>query len=155
MNWNEIFTYREGYIYWKISTARCIRVGDIANCMGSNGYLRVNVYKRSYPVHRIIYEMHNGAIEPEMQIDHLDGNPLNNEINNLRAVPVNINQRNRKLSCVNTSGVVGVCFNKRKRKWKAYIFREHLGWYKDFVSACEARIVAEVSTGGFHTRHGT
>ena len=46
------------------------------------------------------------------QIDHIDGNPLNNKAENLRACTRSINGRNRKRHCDNTSGISGVRFLK-------------------------------------------
>ena len=62
-------------------------------------------------------------------IDHIDGNPLNNRITNLRWSTITQNNINSRLRCDNTSGFKGITRNhhgwsaeytidgKRKRKW--------------------------------------
>ncbi len=58
-------------------------------------------------VHRIIWVLLNGSIDPDMVIDHKDGNAFNNNILNLKPKTHGDNSRNRKYKTTNT-GVVGV-----------------------------------------------
>ena len=57
-------------------------VGYVTNM----GYLRVGIGKKKYLNHRLVYECFNGLIEDGLVIDHIDGCPQNNSLNNLRAV---------------------------------------------------------------------
>ena len=63
-----------------------------------NGYLQIGLYKngkrKMYLLHRIIYQAHFGKIPDNMVIDHIDRNPENNDISNLRLVPQSINSTN-------------------------------------------------------------
>ena len=63
-----------------------------------NGYLQIGLCKngkrKMYLLHRIIYEAHKGKIPDNMVIDHIDRNPENNDITNLRLVPQSINTTN-------------------------------------------------------------
>lgn len=47
-----------------------------------------------YPAHRVIWKLAYGK-DPENVIDHIDGNPANNSLENLRDVPVFMNAQNR------------------------------------------------------------
>ena len=58
--------------------------------------------------HRVIWEMLNGPIPSGLVIDHIDGNPFNNLISNLRVVTQAVNTRNKKLYSTNTTGIAGV-----------------------------------------------
>ncbi len=64
----------------------------------SSNYLYVclmhNGIKRDYRVHRLVYKVFVGDIPEGMVIDHIDGNKLNNNINNLRCVSPTDNMRN-------------------------------------------------------------
>ena len=92
-----------------------------------------------------------------MEIDHIDGNGLNNSINNLRCVDKINNQRNKRISKLNTSGKLGVFFCNTKKKWTAQIgierHRKHLGHFDSLDEAIQARSNADIKYG-FHAVHG-
>jgi hypothetical protein len=71
---------------------------------------------------------------PVGMVDHINGNTLNNCRNNLRVTNKSLNGYNAKIKSNNTSGYRGVSFNKKKRKWEAYIWlnkrRYHLGYFE-------------------------
>jgi hypothetical protein len=73
-----------------------------------------------FGAHRIIWKMHYGT-EPPPIIDHIDGNGLNNKIDNLREANICQNGWNSKRSSRNRSGFKGVSFNTEKNKWRAAI----------------------------------
>jgi hypothetical protein len=84
---------------------------------------------------------------PENDIDHIDRDPSNNRINNLREVSRQCNIRNTGNPINNTYGVKGVSWHKRRNKWIAQIVinkkQKHLGCYKNFNDAVIARYKAE------------
>jgi len=84
MNWHEIFEYKDGELFWKVRTSNRVNVGDVAGSHDPLGYVRVNYKNIMYQAHRIIWEMHNDDIDDGLQIDHIDLNPSNNRIENLR-----------------------------------------------------------------------
>ena len=104
MDWNNIFEYHEGHLLRKYSKNQHSHVGWVNSC----GYLQTEYAGKTYMVHRIIWEMFNGVLEKEQQIDHIDRNPLNNKINNLRVCTQAQNQINSKTPRNNTSGYKGV-----------------------------------------------
>lgn len=55
------------------------------------------------------------------EIDHVDGNSLNNQRANLRACSHKENSRNKKFHSKNTSGFKGVTWHKGERRWRAQI----------------------------------
>lgn len=60
-------------------------------------------------IHRIVAErLYERAIQPKEVVDHIDGNSLNNQRNNLRITDQSGNCRNRKLSVRNKLGYKGV-----------------------------------------------
>lgn len=104
MKWNEYFKYDDGKLIRLSTNNRHKHVGWINN----SGYLQCEVQGVAFMLHRIIYEMHHGGIPLGMQIDHIDRNPLNNKIENLRLATQNQNQINSRVPKNNTTGYKGV-----------------------------------------------
>ena len=57
----------------------------------------------------------------DMQVDHINGNTMDNRRCNLRLATPRQNQQNRGMSPLNTSGIKGVRFDARRGKWFARI----------------------------------
>lgn len=95
------------------------------NKYGDAKSMHVGVGGTLYKNHRIIWVIHNGYIENDLQIDHIDGNPFNNKISNLQVKTQAENLRNQKMNPRNKSGITGVVFDYRngvltniQSKWK-------------------------------------
>lgn len=78
---------------------------------GNRKAIRIRVEKFRYLAHRVVWLLYYGTIDPDLDIDHIDGNPWNNKITNLRLVPKKVNQRNRKKMKNNSTGLNGVCIH--------------------------------------------
>lgn len=90
-------------------------------------------------------------------VDHIDGNGLNNRRSNLRTVSVLANNRNVSRARIDSaSGVLGVCWHARDRKWQALIRvdgrRIHLGCFPTIEQATAARLAAEAKYWGIQPR---
>jgi hypothetical protein len=119
------------------------------------GYLAVCILERNQQVHRVLWALHYGRW-PVDQIDHINGNPADNRLTNLREANTFVNCRNQRRPKNNTSGHVGVCFDKSAQKWGAYITcgkRVYLGCFSRKEDAVAARKAAEREYG-FHPNHG-
>ena len=94
---------------------------------------------RTVLLHRFVMDAQHGQI-----IDHIDGNPLNNQRGNLRFASHCENGRNNLylLQKHNTSGFRGVSWNKHKNKWSAQIKfggkQSYLGVFTDKLEAAKA-----------------
>ena len=77
---------------------------------------------------------------PNILVDHINGNGLDNRRENLRICTHSQNCRNRRISSINKCGVKGV--TKYKDQWKATIFINkkqcHLGYYDNKRDAGKA-----------------
>jgi len=68
----------------------------------SGKYLRVNLaygINKKMLVHRIVWESFNGPIPDDMDVDHIDDNPQNNALSNLRLLSHQDNVKARKMDC--------------------------------------------------------
>ena len=120
------------------------------------GYIRIKIDGGMYSAHRLAWLYVYGEM-PEHEIDHINHDRQDNRIENLRSVTRHQNARNRALRADNTSGVVGVNWFKRNKKWGARIFKNgkfvFLGLFDRFEDAAEARKNASLKYG-FHPNHG-
>ena len=120
-------------------------------------YLNVTIrhQKKTYTqrVHRLVYALATGEDIAGKVIDHINGDTLDNRIENLRATDHAGNQRNRVLKQVGASGHVGIYKNPKitgKRGGKPYhvqIMVDHktkyLGTYSTLSEAIDVRRQAE------------
>jgi len=74
-----------------------------------------------YYAHRIIFNVLGQNLECGDVVDHVDGNPLNNKVNNLQVTNQSTNMRNAKLRKDTSTGITGVSYTCRKNKHPVYI----------------------------------
>lgn len=156
----EMFSYdpENGELRWKALPPRSKRDlrGALAGCWSSRGYLRVKINKETHRGHRVIWKIVTGE-DPADTIDHINGNPSDNRVCNLRPATFSQSAMNTKISCRNRSGVRGVKFTRADNAWSAYIGigrkRHHLGQFKDFERAVAVRREAEIRLHGEFMRN--
>lgn len=146
----ELFDYQDGNLIRKIKTANRTKPGEIAGTLniGNRGkeYINITVDGKRYKAHRLIWIWHYGHIS-KPEIDHIDGNGLNNRIENLREATRYENAKNLKKHPSSKSGVTGVSFCKDRNKWQCYIQingkRVSLGRFESIDDAIFTRKQAE------------
>lgn len=133
-----LWEYRDGHLYWRENRGKKMKAGDKAGSfLGPlKKYKILKVEGVSYLLHRIIFLMHRGYL-PE-QIDHIDGNGLNNDIENLRAATRSQNLQNTGKKKNNTSGFKGVVWHKQAQKWQARTWHEGKSHYLGLFDTPEA-----------------
>lgn len=135
----ELFDYRDGWLYWKAPRKK-ITVGSKAGNKLKTGYYQVCVAQRSYYLHRVIFLLHHGYMPT--QVDHIDLDPSNNRIENLRPATQSQNNCNKQSHGRNTSGYKGVSLRRDTGRWQAVINvskqRIHLGYFDSPESAAQA-----------------
>jgi hypothetical protein len=119
---------------------------------GKKNKIQVTIDGWVYSVHRIIWTMVNGSIDSRQFIDHINGDPFDNRISNLRLSTNTTNQWNRKAPKNSTSGVKGVTWSRPMEKWKSAIkvngeFR-HLGYFPTKGQAASAHAKASLMMHG-------
>lgn len=85
-----------------------------------DGYqcLQGRILNKHYKAHRIAWLISFGEW-PELEVDHINRNPLDNRLKNLRQVSHIANMANKRISKNNKSGFQGVSFRPIHRKWCA------------------------------------
>lgn len=120
---------------WSISKNRR-KLYAHRNVLKSDNYQTCKVL-----IHRIIMELEGFNIEGK-QVDHKNGNGLDNRIDNLRLANNSQNQQNISKRKTNTSGYKGVFWDKSVEKWKAQLKintkTKHLGYFEDKILAAKA-----------------
>jgi hypothetical protein len=119
----EILLYdgRTGVFIWRVRPARNVKKGSIAGRVDGRGYGGINIRGRKYASHRLAWLYVYGEW-PKGQIDHINRDPADNRIDNLRDVSGSENCRNRRYrSYLRRGGVKGTSFHKRSGKWQAQI----------------------------------
>jgi hypothetical protein len=119
----------------------------------SNGYLMVAMGGTKLLLHRLVYAWHGGELTPDDVVDHIDGNPANNRIQNLRACSRAENQWNRRTK---TSLPKGVHWSKREQRYKVSIRAKpathFIGTYKTLDEASAAAAEAKAKYHGEFSR---
>lgn len=108
-------------------------------------------------VHRLVGIAYIENRDNKECIDHIDGNKSNNNINNLRWVTHQENQWNKNISSKNTSGIKGVSWYKRDKKWRATInlnTKIHLGYFDNIEDARLAIELKRNELHGIYANHG-
>lgn len=120
-------------------------------------YRVIMINGKGYFSHRLAWLYIHGRF-PNNDVDHINGNGLDNRIINLRDVTESENLRNMKLSKLNKSGVIGVSWEKLVSKWRADIRidgkKKFLGFFDDLEDAARVRKDAEIQHG-YHPNHGS
>lgn len=132
-----LFDYEDGKLYWKGKHEK------EAGSVGNRGYRCVCINYRKYMAHRLIWIMHGN--DPVEMLDHIDGDQLNNRIENLRAATNSQNQRNQKLRKDSTSGIKGVSWINAYKRWAGQVWHKgklyRAGYFKD-KDECAAAVRA-------------
>lgn len=152
----EIIEYNPdtGVFTWKISKQGIKK--KQAGSGDGKGYIDIKINQKKYKAHRLAWLYMTGEL-PGKQIDHINHNRSDNRWGNLRLASHSENMRNQTIPKNNNSGVIGVFFHKRDKKWIASINHKNrkinLGSFAKKHQAIAARKQAEIKHG-YHENHG-
>ena len=136
---------------WIVSLGTA-KAGRLAGTLNTAGYLDIAYKNKIYRAHRLFWFLQTGHDPGALTVDHIDENKLNNKFCNLRLANKSQQEYNKYKRIDNTSGHRGVCWNKQKQKYYAYIKDKkkiiNLGHYKTFEQAVAARQAKELELFG-------
>lgn len=147
-----------GLFTWSVNRkGRGAKAGALAGYSRPDGYVSIKIDGCKEYAHRIAWVMTRGPIPSGMEVDHIDHNPSNNRISNLRLVTKQGNRMNCSVGRRNKSGVIGVHWSSNANKWCAQIRKDrktqYLGYFSTVGEAMLVRAKAEAALG-FHANHG-
>lgn len=136
-----------GLFTWVSSRPGHAQAGRVAGHVKRSGYGTLMIDGRAYKTHRLAWFYVHGEW-PSAHIDHKDGDPSNNRLDNLRDATPRINAENRrKPRRDNGSGYQGVSWHSQQRKWQARITcngrARSLGVFETPTAAYAAYIAAK------------
>jgi hypothetical protein len=142
---NELLIYEPdtGVFRWRVTLGHRGKAGRMAGAI-RNGYRLIGIDKKMYAAHRLAWVMVHGDW-PDGEIDHINGDPSDNRITNLRDVGRGINLQNqRSAQARSKSGLLGASFHKARGKWRAQIAfqgkTEYLGYFDSAEEAHTAYV---------------
>lgn len=129
LNWSEQFqidnSSPSGLVKVKDHQGNVINKSNVGNhTFNRNGTphcWRFEFGGKKYCVHRVIWVLNYGSIDPELVIDHLDGNPFNNSIDNLELKTQKGNTRNKQKRFNSATGITGVSYSFNRVGNRCYI----------------------------------
>jgi len=141
-----------GVFTWNVDRQR-VKAGSEAGQVKVDGYRHIKISGKVFRAHRLAFLYITGAW-PDQEVDHINGEKLDNRWCNLRDVSRKTNEQNaRKPMHHNKSGFLGVSPYKhkhrpnRKPKWKAQIRfngkKKHIGYYDTPEEAHDAYLKAK------------
>lgn len=151
----EFLIYKHGVLVWRTSRNNQVQKGVRAGHLRPDGRRSIRIAGMQMLEHRAVYLYHYGYLPPF--IDHKNGDPCDNRIENLREATRSQNNHNAKLRKDNTSGVKGVTWVKREQKWKARLCLDgkfiNLGTFSTKEAAAEVVRDARTRIHGEYARH--
>ena len=139
----ELFYYNDGKLYWKQKQSCAQNLSKEAGSV-CNRRRYIQIEGKKYLAHRLIYMLHFGYC-PEF-LDHIDNDPFNNRIENLRPATKQQNAQNRLIHACNKTGYKGV--HKQRKKFIASICVSgctlYLGSYTDPQQAHAVYVAAAI-----------
>lgn len=145
---------KTGLFVWRKPRPRCTS-GNVAGGITRYGYWKISLKGRNYLAHRLAWIISKGSW-PKMEIDHINGDPLDNRLDNLREATPHQNQANKGMRIDNTSGVKGVTWDKNRGLWIASLSHKrkhiHLGRYANIDEAAEAYRLGSIKYFGEYSR---
>jgi len=145
-----------GVFRWKVAKGTKRKL-SIAGTPTTSGHIHIAIDRKKYFAHRLVFLYMYGSL-PTDCTDHINGIGSDNRLANLRLATRAENSRNCRKPKNNKSGVKGVYWNKKDRKWRAAFKinnREfHIGSFDSLIDAENAIKISRDEAHGEFSNHG-
>lgn len=111
--------------------------GFVLASVGSCGYIRISVGGKQYTAHRLAWLYVHGEW-PKAQLDHIDGDPTNNQISNLREATHSQNRVNASAYSLSKTGIRGVHFHHGTKRFRVQLMRDGRSYHGGYFLRVEA-----------------
>jgi len=133
-NFNDYLIYQDGRVYSKKTNI------FMKSWIDTKGYLVINLsqynIKKKFLIHRLIAEHYLNNPDKYPFVDHIDRNPLNNNIENLRWCNRELNNQNTRIQKNNKLGHKNICIQKKYIKFsKSYNHKNYRKLFKSLTDA--------------------
>jgi len=154
----EYFNYSPltGQVTWKKKRpGRASKVGEEAGTVSTHrlgcSYRALTLFQKKLYAHRVAWLLTYGEIPEGLCIDHIDGDGLNNRLENLRVATLSDNQRNSRAPRRSSSGHMSI--HHYKGGLTVQVAGKYIGFFQCMNEAIQARDKAQKAMG-FHPNHG-
>lgn len=148
-----IYNPETGIFTWLVRARPGAEAGDVAGCIDRLGYRRIAIDGGQYKAHRLAWLYVCGAF-PANGMDHINGDPADNRICNLREATQGENNQNTKSYRNSSSKYLGVSWHTLKKKWQAQITvngkQHYLGYFANEEEAHSAYCAAKTELHTFN-----
>ncbi len=144
-----------GVFTWKVARRGAALAGSVAGCVTSSGYRGISVDSVVFRASHLAWLYVYGRL-PDSFIDHIDTNPTNDKINNLREATIAENNQNVvRARKNNLTGLLGVGWHEKDGMWRARItlngVQMFLGNFNTKEAAHQAYVSAKKQLHTFST----
>jgi hypothetical protein len=147
----KLFTYdKETGVFRRAMDRKRWKAGEVAGVTLGLGYIGLSVDGVPYKAHRLAWLYEYGQY-PEGDLDHINGDPSDNRIANLRLTNPSDNNTNKWRAQKNnvSSGILGVSWAGWLKKWQVRLYvkgkLKHRSFHHDINDAAKAYTNAKVS----------
>lgn len=133
--------------------------GNLSKCdyviEGTNGcYKRVSINGNRYLLHKLVF-LYVDGFYPDDEVDHIDGNMLNNKYNNLRYVGKRLNRFNLRKYKNNSTGFSGISI--KNGKYYCLVQKDKKRYFRGYFETLEEAVLVRdilYKELDFHENHG-
>lgn len=118
----ELLSYspETGVFTWISPTGNRVKQGQQCLCTDKHNYVVIRIFNKLYKAHQLAWLYTYGTFAKEL--DHINRNPNDNRIANLRVATRSEQMHNAGMLKNNTSGVKGVSWHKPSKRWHVRIW---------------------------------